>query len=444
MQRQLPQADIAEQSVLASIFIDKNLMVTAADMLSVEDFYNQNNARVFEAMRDLHQAEKEINFISVSEYFNQNPSKKRVPIEYLSELAYLSPSTDAFDESVNIVLDASLKRSIIKLAGSVQEAGFTKNISATDFLDETEKQVFQLAKRRRTSVFRSVRDIAKEYQEKTEVNRSRGGSVTGLDTGYESLNRATSGFQPEELIILAARPSMGKSAFAINLALNIAKPRKDGNQKHVALFSLEMSNDQIVGRMISNLSGIDGMRLRVGNLKNDEWNDLGVIVNAIGNYSIHFDDSSSSTISEIRAKCRRLKQEGLLDIVIIDYLQLIASSSRTSNRQEMVSEISRSLKQLARELSIPVIALSQLSRNVERRESNRPVLSDLRESGSIEQDADIVLFLHSEDYYNRESEPTGEMDVMIAKNRQGMTGTLKFRFLPNQSKFYALANREED
>lgn len=443
MQRQLPQADIAEQSVLASIFIDKNLMITAADMLEPSDFYNQNNALLFEAMLDLFQNEKEIDFVTVGEYFNQNPAKKRVPLDYISQLSVLSPSSDAFEESIDIVLDAALKRAIIRLAGNVQEEGFTKNISAGEYLDQTEKRIFDLAQRRRTSTFKSVREIAKEYQEITEINRSRGSSVTGLDTGYESLNRATSGFQPEELIIIAARPSMGKSAFAINLALNIAKPRKDSEQKHVALFSLEMSNDQIVGRMISNLSGIDGMRLRVGNLKNDEWNDLGVIVNALGSYAIHFDDSSSSTIAEIRAKCRKLKQEGKLDLILIDYLQLVTAKAQT--RQEEVSQVSRQLKQLAKELRIPVIALSQLSRLVERRESNRPVLSDLRESGSIEQDADIVIFLHSEDYYNRgKSEPTGEMDVMIAKNRQGMTGTLKFRFLPSQSKFYALADREED
>lgn len=446
MQRRLPQADLAEQNVLASIFLDPRLIVTAADLLSPDDFFNKNNARIFQAMVSLYNVDKDIDFVSVGEYFNQNPKVPKVPITYIQTIAASLPSADSFETYISIVLDAAMKRAMIKIAGDIAEIGYTQNINAADYVDYAEKLVFDLGTMRRTSDFQEVGVIAKSYYEKTELNKTKGRQVTGLDTGYQSLNNVTTGFHPEELIIVAARPGMGKSAFAINLALNISKPTKPEEQKHVALFSLEMSNEQIVGRMLSNLSGIDNMKLRTGRLSPKEWSHLSIVVNQLSGHSIFFDDSAVYKVGDLRAKCRKLRQEGKLDIIIIDYLQLLSSDNKNSNRQETVSEISRSLKQLAKELSVPIIALSQLSRNVEHRKGDdkRPVLSDLRESGSIEQDADIVIFLHSEDYYRKDDqEPSGLIDIMIAKNRQGMSGIdLKFTFARNQSRFFPVADRE--
>ncbi|MGI6781565.1 MAG: replicative DNA helicase [Acholeplasmataceae bacterium] len=447
MQRQLPSADLAEQSLLATIFFEPDLMVTAADLLQPDDFFIKSNAAIFTAMKSLHESHHEIDFVSVGEFFSQNPSLGQVPLEYISYLSQLSPSSEGFETYLNLILDASLKRKIIKVSSDIVESGYRQSQSAEEYLESVEKQVYDLSTSRPTSDFEHVSKVAEQYYDKMEAISKAGHKVTGLNTGFSSLNDVTTGFQPEELIIVAARPGMGKSAFAINLALNIAKPNSKGETKHVALFSLEMSNEQIVGRMLSNLSGIDNMKLRRASLKTDEWRDLGATIQSLKNYGIHFNDSMASKVGELRAKCRRYKNEGKLDLIIIDYLQLLSpSTSRYANRQEVVSEISRSLKQLAKELKVPIIALSQLSRNVEQRKGDdrKPVLSDLRESGSIEQDADIVIFLHSDDYYIKDgSEPTGLIDVIIAKNRQGMSGIeLKFRFARQQSRFYQVEQRE--
>ncbi len=443
MQRQLPNAELAEKSFLGSIFLEPILIVTAADLVGPDDFHSANNKRIYEVMLHLNNQDQKIDFVSIGEYFNQNPSGHKVSLEYIQTIAEAFPSTDNFETYIDLILDASMKRALIKLAGNISEQGFTKNLSADQYLDDAERKIFNLSTKRKVSDFQEVRLIAKRFHEKTEANRQKGGRLTGLDTGYEALNNYTTGFQPEELIIIAARPGMGKSAFAINLALNIAKPRKV-NQKNVAFFSLEMSNEQIVGRMISCLSGIDNMKLRTGELSPDEWRELEVTVNMLGDHKIHFDDSASYTVGEVRAKCRKLKQEDRLDIIIIDYLQLLSPDNKVNNRQEAVSSISRSLKQLAKELQVPIIALSQLSRQVEKREDKGPVLSDLRESGSIEQDADIVIFLHSEDYYNRDkSSSTGEMIISIAKNRQGVSGIeMNFLFEAKRSRFSSIADRD--
>lgn len=443
MQRQLPNAELAEKSFLGSIFLEPILIVTAADLVVPDDFHNINNKRIYEVMLHLNNQDQKIDFVSIGEYFNQNPTGHKVSLEHIQTIAETFPSTDNFETYIDLILDASMKRALIKLAGNISEQGFTKNLSADKYLDDAERKIFNLSTKRKVSDFQEVRLIAKRFHEKTEANRQKGGRLTGLDTGYEALNNYTTGFQPEELIIIAARPGMGKSAFAINLALNIAKPRKV-NQKNVAFFSLEMSNEQIVGRMISCLSGIDNMKLRTGELSPDEWRELEVTVNMLGDHKIHFDDSASYTVGEVRAKCRKLKQEDRLDIIIIDYLQLLSPDNKVNNRQEAVSSISRSLKQLAKELQVPIIALSQLSRQVEKREDKGPVLSDLRESGSIEQDADIVIFLHSEDYYNRDkSSSTGEMKISIAKNRQGVSGIeMNFLFEAKRSRFSSIADRD--
>lgn len=447
MQRQLPNADLAEANLLASIFFEPSLIVTAADLLQADDFFSKNNAVIFTAMKSLYDREKEIDFVSVGEFFSENPSLGTISLDYLTYLSQLTPSADGFETYLGIIMDASLKRRIIKVSSEIVESGYRQNQTAEEYLEEVERQVYELSTSRRTSDFEHVGVVADQYYSKIEKIGKSGQKVTGLNTGFSSLNDVTTGFQPEELIIVAARPGMGKSAFAINLALNIARPNSKGETKHVALFSLEMSNEQIVGRMLSNLSGIDNKKLRTATLRPEEWRELGATIKTLQDYGIHFNDSVTSKVGELRAKCRRYKNEGKLDLIIIDYLQLLSpSSSRYANRQEVVSEISRSLKQLAKELKVPIIALSQLSRNVEQRKGDerKPVLSDLRESGSIEQDADIVIFLHSDDYYIKDgSEPTGLIDIIIAKNRQGMSGVeLKFRFARQQSRFYQIEQRE--
>lgn len=443
MQRQMPSALLAEKNVIAAIFLEPELIVKASDLLTPHDFFDRDFASIFEAMLDLKDRDETIDFVSVTEYFNQNPKARKVGTDFIIALAEYSPSSIGFETSLELVLDASLKRSVIKAAGDIAEKGFTQNIRADDYLDDAERQIFDLVTMRRTSGFENIREVAQSYYDKTEKNRRIGSQITGLNTGFDSLNKITAGLQPEELIIIAARPGMGKSAFAVNLALNISKPKPNEEPKHVALFSLEMSNEQIVGRMLSNLSGIDNTKLRTGNLKSDEWKYLSFVVEQLGKHSIVFDDSASSKIGDLRAKSRQKRQEGKLDVIIIDYLQLLTADGRSSNRQEEVSKISRSLKQLAKELQVPVIALSQLSRRVEGRTSFEPILSDLRESGSIEQDADIVMFLHSDDYYNQDKTSlTGKMDVIIAKNRQGMQGRLHFTFEPRQSRFFPLEERD--
>ena len=278
-----------------------------------------------------------------------------------------------------------------------------------------------------------------------EKNRDKKGGITGLRTGFSNLDSLTAGLQPEELIILAARPSMGKSAFAMNLALNVAKRNKDG-QAGVAIFSLEMSNEQLAGRMLSSESNIENTKIKTGHLTPREWQFLEGGMQSLAKLHIAFDDSAAVTVSDIRAKCRKLSQEGKLDFVVIDYLQLIKGETRSGNRQEEVAKISRGLKQMARELKVPILALSQLSREVEKREDKRPVLADLRESGSIEQDADIVMFLYRKDYYERdEKNLTGEVDLSVAKNRQGIAGiTQHFMFDTAYSRFTAQADRTDD
>lgn len=447
MQRQLPNAELAEQNLLASIFLEPSLIITAGDLLQPDDFFFKNNAAIFTAMKSLSEANQEIDFVSVGEFFSQNPSVGIIPLDYLTYLSKLLPSPDSFETYLKIILDTSLKRKIIKVSSDIVESGYRQNQTADEYLEAVEKQIYDISTSRPTSDFEHVSKVADQYYKKIEEISKSGHQVTGLNTGFSSLNHVTTGFQPEELIIIAARPGMGKSAFAINLALNIAKPNSKGETKHVALFSLEMSNEQIVGKMLSNLSGIDNMKLRRATLRPDEWRELGAMTALLKDYGIHFNDSMASKVGELRAKCRRYKNEGKLDLIIIDYLQLLSpSSTRYANRQEVVSEISRSLKQLAKELKVPIIALSQLSRSVEQRrgDERKPVLSDLRESGSIEQDADIVIFLHSDDYYIKDgSEPTGLIDIIVAKNRQGMSGVeLKFRFAREQSRFYQIEQRE--
>lgn len=445
MTKKLPHHRVAEQSVLGTIFLDPKLMINVMDQLDVEDFFDLSHQLIYEAMINVHTEDIKIDYASISAKLEQGKDLgKAGGIEYLIELANTVPTTAHLESYVDLVRDGSLKRQVINVTGKILESGYNDDIDAVTYVTQAEELIFALGQKRKTSDFVKLDVIVQEVKEKIERNKHKSG-ITGLKTGFSELDKLTSGLQEEELIILAARPSMGKSAFALNLALNVAQRNKD-SKAYVAIFSLEMSNDQLASRMLSAEANIDGNRLRSGYLDSSDWVSLEAGKQSLERLNIVFDDSAAVSVSDIRTKCRKLSQEGRLDFVIIDYLQLIKGDSKSGNRQEEVSRISRGLKQMARELKVPVLALSQLSRAVESREDKMPILSDLRESGSIEQDADIVLFLYRGDYYTRdEDKKTGDVILSVAKNRQGQSGiNLYFKFDPSYSRFRTKEMREAE
>ncbi|MDD2574867.1 MAG: replicative DNA helicase [Acholeplasmataceae bacterium] len=439
--RVMPHNIDAEKSVLGAIFVDPTCLASVADKLTVEDFYETKNKNIYRALLNLLESDSKIDYTTVSTELASLKVMSQVGVDYLVEVTDYLPTITNLDSYIELVKDESLKRSMIQVSSEIYSKGFDPAITASDYVDDAEEAIFTLIRKRRAGEFLTLSEVLKEVRNKAEIKRSDS-TVTGIDTGFAKLNYATAGFQPEEFIILAARPSVGKSALAMNLALQVAKFNKQG-KAGVAIFSLEMSNEQLVSRMLSCESLVSNRRIKTGNLTSNEWDDINAATNSLNQLRIFFDDSSDVKVKDIRAKCRKLRQEGRLDFVIIDYLQLINESSSRGNRQEGVAEISRSLKQMARELKIPVLALSQLSRDLEKREDKTPVLADLRESGSIEQDADIVLFL----YAPRDETNTliGEdiIEVKIAKNRQGSLGDFRLKFNKDQSKFYAITDREE-
>lgn len=431
----MPHSIEAEKSVLGAIFLSPNTIANIADKLDVVDFYEERNRNVFHALTNIFQRDEKIDFTTVSTELARLKVMSKVGGDYLAELVDFTPTLANLDSYIEIVRDFSLKRAMIKLSGDIYAKGFDPIITATDYVDEAEDKIFKLIKRRRAGEFITINEVLENVKAKAEVRRTDG-EVTGLNTGFRALNTYTSGFQPQELIILAARPSVGKSALAMNLAVQAAKNNKDGRAA-VALFSLEMSNEQLGSRMLSYESLVDNRLIRNGKLTANDWKDIHGASTTLEALNIYFDDTAGIRVQDLRAKCRKLKQDNRLDFVVIDYLQLIQESAGSRrNRQENVAEISRGLKLMARELDVPVLALSQLSRNVER-EKRAPVLADLRESGAIEQDADIVMFMHEPE------EESDNMEIIIAKNRQGATGSFMLRFQKNHSRFYALIDRDE-
>lgn len=443
MANKIPSAVDAEKSVLGAILLDNQTAPNIFDEISEYDFFEKNHATIFQAMKDLYHDRKSIDSTSLKSLLEHKAQLDQVGgLTYVLELADYTVSTDHIETYIEIVKDMSLKRDVIKMAQELATQGLTTDINSAHYLDQVESAILSLSQRRKVGAFKPIDEIISDVTEKIHHLQNQKGEVTGLKTGYATLDKFTNGLQPEELIILAARPAVGKSAFAMNLALNAAKFNK-GGKAGVAIFSLEMSNEQLVTRMISSMSHIENSKLRTGYLSPQEWRNFEAMTNILNDYNIYFDDSSSSNINEIRAKCRRLAQDGKLDFVVIDYLQLIHAQG--SNRQEEVSKISRSLKQMAKELRVPVLALSQLSRDVEKSTDKRPSLAHLRESGSIEQDADIVMFIHREEYYQAASdgEQTGQTEILIKKNRQGRIGDINFIFAPQYSRFDEQSNIEE-
>ncbi len=444
MAKILPHSIEAEKSILGAIFLDPSCAPTVFDSLSEHDFFDANLIIIFQAIKDLFTTRKEIDYTSVSAQLNHKAQLDQVGgLSVLIELSNYTVSLEHLETYISIVKDYSLKRDVIRVTQELSTTGLTSDIDATKYIDDVESAIMSLSQRRKVGVFKAVEEVVSDIRDKMKTLQHNKGGITGLTTGFSNLDKRINGLQPEELIILAARPAMGKSALAMNMAFNAAKLNKNG-RCGVAIFSLEMSNEQLVTRMISSMTNIDNSKLRTGFLTPQEWKHFENQTDVLNNLNIYFDDSATVNIADIRAKCRRLYQEGKLDFVVIDYLQLIKADDRSSSRQEEVSKISRSLKQMAKELKIPVLALSQLSRDVEKTEDKKPTLAHLRESGSIEQDADIVMFIHRDEYYSKTKEPTGNAEVIIAKNRQGSTGTVEFLLALQHSRFTERSTSYED
>ncbi len=423
-EKTIPHSLDAEQNVLGAVFIDQNTIQTIADSLEIDDFYNRRHRLIYGAILDLYEDNVNIDYTTlIDKLESRDLLMDAGGSDYILGLSDTTPSIVNLEHYINIVRDKAVIRNMINVSKTIYEKGFTAE-DMQDFIDDAEKRIFDVARSRRTSDFITIKSVTEEVLTKTEAAKNLKGTLTGLDTGFELLNHYTLGLQPSELYIIAARPSMGKSAFALNMATNIAKLP---DRPYVAFFSLEMGVDQLVGRMLSSEANVASHNLKTGDLNTYEWQQLSVASDRLQKLNILFDDSGTVKVTDLRQKCRKLAQEDRLDLVVIDYLQLLSGSQHYSNRVQEVSEISRMLKEMARDLKIPVIALSQLSRSVEQRPDKLPIMADLRESGSIEQDADVVLFLFRDDYYTKDqSERPNEVDVMVAKNRSGATNMKGF------------------
>ena len=438
----VPKSVEAETALIGCILVDENLILEAADILSPKDFYDQKNKLIFRTMSNLFKEGKNIDVMTVvSSLQSANLLEQCGGLEYISSIADYSYSTLNFRSYCDLVAEAAIKRTTIQKLSELAQVGYDSGIETEAYINKVEQEVFELSKRRKADSFKPVTEVYKSVMETLEVNAKRTDEVIGLDTGFRELNKFTQGFQGGQLLILAARPAMGKSAMAMNLAVNVAQNNKNGHAT-VAIFNLEMSAEQLMERMIASASNIRLNNIKSGKIPNNEWGRFNNACAKLNSLNLYFDDSSDLTVNSIRAKCRKLAAETSLDFIVIDYLQLIESDlGLRASQQEKVAKISRSLKLMALELNVPVLALSQLSRAVEQRDDKRPIMADLRDSGSIEQDADIVMFLYRDDYYNQASERKKEADLIISKNRAGSTHEgLPFIF----SGEYARFNEKKD
>ena len=427
-----PQNLVAEQSVIGSMIMDKDAIAVAAETVTQEDFYDQRYGVLFETMIELHNEGNPTDLITLQNKLQEKNLPPNISsLEFIKDLISSVPTSANVRHYANIVKEKSLLRQMIKVTEGIANECYLDKSSTDDILDKAEKQVFDTLQRRNTGDVVDIKDVVVESLESIEAAARNKGSVTGVATGFYDLDYKTAGLQPSDLVLLAARPSMGKTALALNIAENVAVRQNIST----VVFSLEMSKDQLVKRLLSMYSRINSQAIRTGNLTDDEWVELVEAARVIGNSNLVIDDTAGISVSEVRSKCRKLKLENNLGLVIIDYLQLMTGTKHSESRQQEISEISRSLKALAREIDAPVLALSQLSRAVEQRPDKRPMLSDLRESGAIEQDADVVMFIYRDDYYNHDSEEKGISEVIIGKQRNGPTGTIKLAWQPEYTNF---------
>jgi replicative DNA helicase len=445
-ERKLPQNIEAEMCVLGCTFLTTYALDKVCEELSSDMFLSEPNKRVFEAIYSLHQ-----NKVPLDSATLKNEIEKKGPIGSIGGIEYISEIIDSVitaanvDYYIDIVREKALRRKLIDATTEITTDAYNEEENTNDLIDDAEKKIFSVTKARKAGEFKTIGEVIRSAQEELERLAKNNSDITGIPSGFYDLDKLTSGFHENELIILAARPAMGKTAFGLNIAVNAALTTK----KSVALFNMEMSAEQLAMRMISSVGGIELNKLRTGRLEHNDWKKVNEAMSELGETNLFIEDSSGMTISEIRAKCRRLATQGEgLALIVIDYLQLITGNGKyEGNRQQEVSDISRSLKTMAMELKVPVIALAQLSRSVELRENKRPIMSDLRESGSIEQDADIVAFLYRDDYYNKQAEEKTNVSVtelIIGKHRNGGTGTIELLFERNMSNFRNYLKKTEE
>ncbi|MBO5292203.1 MAG: replicative DNA helicase [Lachnospiraceae bacterium] len=432
IKRILPHSIEAEQSVIGSMIMDREAIVVASEIINGEDFYSKQYGVLFETMVELNDEGQPVDLVTLQNRLKEKDVPPEVSsLEFVRELITAVPTSANIKYYANIVAEKSTLRKLIKLNDEISNTCYAGKEPLEMILEETEKKVFNLVQRRNTEDFVPIRQVVMNAMDKIEQASRNNGAVTGIPTGFLDLDYRTAGMQPSDLILVAARPSMGKTAFVLNIAQHVAFKQ----DMCVAIFSLEMSKEQLVNRLFSLESQVNSQNLRTGQLSDTEWEKLIESAGVIGKSKLIIDDTPGISIAELRSKCRKYKLEHDLKIIIIDYLQLMTGSGRSDSRQQEISDISRSLKALARELSVPVVALSQLSRAVEQRPDHRPMLSDLRESGAIEQDADVVMFIYRDDYYNKDTDMKGIAEIIIAKQRNGPIGTVNLVWLPDYTRF---------
>lgn len=443
-----PQNIEAEQAVLGAMLIDKEAIAKATEVLSADDFYREAHRVIFSAMLELYNKNEAVDMVTVTEILKRDNKLEDIGgIAYITSLANVVLTAANVKYHAEIVAEKSVLRQLVRVSTEIAAMGYEANEDVGTLLDTAESRILEISNRKKKNDFTAINDILMDSVQSIESLLQNKGGLTGLPSGFADLDKLTSGLHPSDFIILAARPSMGKTALALNIVQNVAlRAHKviGGEPRSVAFFSLEMSKEQLVNRMLCAEAGIDSQRLRVGEMRDEDWTHLWDACDTMSRAKIYIDDTAGITAMDMRSRARRLKAEHGLDLIVVDYLQLMQGSGKRNNsgdRQQEVSEISRSLKALARELDVPVLALSQLSRSVESRQVKRPMLSDLRESGSLEQDADIVAFLYREDYYNPETE-NKHTELIIAKHRNGPVDTVNLFFQKQFTKFVGFTKRE--
>ena len=450
MEERVPPQNIeAEQSVLGAMLIDKEAIAKATEILSAEDFYREAHRVIFSAMLEIYNKNEAVDMITVTDILRRDNKLEDVGgIAYITSLANVVLTAANVKYHAEIVAEKSVLRQLVKVSTEIAAMGYEANDELGVLLDTAESRILEISNRKKRADFTPISAVLMDSVQNIEKLLNNKGGLTGIPTGFNDLDKLTSGLHPSDFIILAARPSMGKTALALNIVQNVAlraHKRVGGDPRSVAFFSLEMSKEQLVNRMLCAEANIDSQRLRIGEMKEDDWTHLWDACDVMSKAKIYIDDTAGITVMDMRSRARRLKAEHGLDLIVVDYLQLMQGSGKrntSGDRQQEVSEISRSLKALARELDVPVLALSQLSRGVEARQVKRPMLSDLRESGSLEQDADIVAFLYREDYYNPETE-NKHTELIIAKHRNGPVDTVNLFFHKQFTKFVGFTKRED-
>ena len=428
----MPNNVEAEQSVIGAMLMDRDAITIASEVLTVDDFYQKQYGILFEAMVELYTENVPVDLITLQNRLKEKDVPPEISsLEFVRDMITKVPTSVNVGTYAKIVSEKAALRRLIRVNEEIASACYAGKDSVEEIMEDTEKKIFQVLQRKTNDEFVPIKDVVLNALDKIEAASRMKGSVTGMPTGFIDLDYKTSGFQPSDLILIAARPSMGKTAFVLNIAEYMAFR----SNETVAIFSLEMSKEQLVNRLFALESRVDSQILRTGNLSDNDWSSLIEAAGVIGRSNLIIDDTPGISVSELRSKCRKYKLEHNLGIIMIDYLQLMQGSRKSESRQQEISDISRSLKEIARELQVPVVALSQLSRAVEQRPDHRPMLTDLRESGAIEQDADVVMFLYRDDYYNHDTEKKDVAEVIIAKQRNGPIGTVELAWLPRYTKF---------